>query len=54
MYSHVLVVANRFIIDTLNESVVDMPEEGREMLDRFLSPTGDERKTKLKKFWKRE
>jgi hypothetical protein len=30
-----------------------MPEEGRDMLNRFLSPTGEERRTKWK-FWKKE
>ena len=30
-------IANRFIIDTLNESVFDIPDEGREMLDRYLN-----------------
>lgn len=46
-------VANRFIIDTLNDSVVDLPDEGREMLNRCLSPTTDTPKQKWK-FWKKE
>lgn len=29
---------SRFIIDTLNDSVVDLPEEGWEKLDRILRP----------------
>lgn len=30
---------SRFIIDTLNESVFNLPNEGREMLNQYLSPT---------------
>lgn len=29
---------SRFIIDTLNDSVVDLPEEAWEKLDRYLRP----------------
>ncbi|PHH84477.1 hypothetical protein CDD83_1890 [Cordyceps sp. RAO-2017] len=29
---------NRFIIDTLNRSVVDLPPDGRRMLDAYLLP----------------
>lgn len=47
------VVANRFIIDTLNESVIDLPDEGREMLNRFLCPSSCATKQKWK-FWKKE
>jgi len=44
--------ANRFIIDTLNESVIDLPDEGRELLNRYLCPSSP---TKQKwKFWKKE
>ncbi|KAF4977204.1 hypothetical protein FZEAL_6232 [Fusarium zealandicum] len=43
---------NRFIIDTLNESVFDLPDEGRELLDRFLSPSSCSPKQKWK-FWKK-
>ncbi|KAJ4027926.1 hypothetical protein NW752_000175 [Fusarium irregulare] len=43
---------NRFIIDTLNESVIDLPDEGRELLNRYLCPSSP---TKQKwKFWKKE
>ncbi|KAM5370292.1 hypothetical protein ACJZ2D_008588 [Fusarium nematophilum] len=43
---------NRFIIDTLNESVVDLPDEGRELLNRYYCPSSP---TKQKwKFWKKE
>ncbi|KAF9760893.1 hypothetical protein IL306_004070 [Fusarium sp. DS 682] len=43
---------NRFIIDTLNESVIDLPDEGRELLNRYYSPSSP---TKQKwKFWKKE
>jgi hypothetical protein len=31
-------LASRFIIDTLNDSVVDLPEEAWEKLDRYLRP----------------
>ncbi|KAF4458476.1 hypothetical protein FALBO_14792 [Fusarium albosuccineum] len=44
---------NRFIIDTLNESVVDLPDEGRELLNRYLSPSTCATKQKWK-FWKKE
>lgn len=44
---------NRFIIDTLNESVVGLPDEGREMLERCLAPDSSPHKPKWK-FWKRE
>lgn len=47
------VIANRFIIDTLNESVIDLPDEGREMLNRYLSPSSCATKQKWK-FWKKE
>lgn len=34
-----MLLANRFIIDTLNNSVVDLlPEEGWEILDQYLHP----------------
>ncbi|KAI1053754.1 hypothetical protein LB507_007437 [Fusarium sp. FIESC RH6] len=47
-----LMPANRFIIDTLNESVIDLPDEGRELLNRYLCPSSP---TKQKwKFWKKE
>lgn len=49
-------IANRFIIDTLNDSVIDfLPEEGWEMLDRFLqhNEASVKRKSSLK-FWKKE
>ncbi|KAF4957245.1 hypothetical protein FGADI_3310 [Fusarium gaditjirri] len=43
---------NRFIIDTLNESVIDLPDEGRELLNRYLCPSSP---TKQKwKFWKKD
>lgn len=29
---------SRFIIDTLNDSVVDLPDEAWEKLDRYLRP----------------
>ncbi|KAH7011321.1 hypothetical protein EDB80DRAFT_386758 [Ilyonectria destructans] len=44
---------NRFIIDTLNESVVHLPDEGRELLNRYLCPTSCADKQKWK-FWKKE
>ncbi|KAI5461993.1 hypothetical protein BGZ63DRAFT_203401 [Mariannaea sp. PMI_226] len=44
---------NRFIIDTLNESVVDLPDEGRELLNRHLSPASYNDRTKWK-FWKKQ
>ncbi|KAJ4217078.1 hypothetical protein NW759_009026 [Fusarium solani] len=44
---------NRFIIDILNESVIDLPDEGREMLNRYLSPSSCATKQKWK-FWKKE
>jgi hypothetical protein len=47
-------VANRFIIDTLNDSLIDLPEEGQEMLDRCLrheSNLHDEKPRR--KFWKK-
>lgn len=43
---------NRFIIDTLNESLVELPDEGRDMLNHYLYPEAGERKTKWK-FWKK-
>lgn len=46
-------VASRFIIDTLNESVFDLPDEGREMLNRYLCPTTCPTKQEWK-FWKKE
>jgi hypothetical protein len=45
---------NRFIIDTLNDSLIDLPEEGQEMLDRCLrheSNLHDEKPRR--KFWKK-
>ncbi|KAM0553945.1 hypothetical protein ACHAPJ_007017 [Fusarium lateritium] len=43
---------NRFIIDTLNESVINLPDEGRELLNRYLCPSSP---TKQKwKFWKKD
>jgi hypothetical protein len=51
--SMLTVIANRFIIDILNESVIDLPDEGREMLNRFLSPSSCATKQKWK-FWKKE
>lgn len=47
------IIANRFIIDTLNESVIDLPDEGREMLNRYLCPSTCATKQKWK-FWKKE
>ncbi|KAK7415066.1 hypothetical protein QQZ08_012454 [Neonectria magnoliae] len=44
---------NRFIIDTLNESVVHLPDEGRELLNRYLCPPSSAEKQKWK-FWKKE
>ncbi|QPC69040.1 hypothetical protein HYE67_011271 [Fusarium culmorum] len=44
---------NRFIIDTLNESVIDLPDEGRELLNRYLCPSSPNNKKKWK-FWKKE
>ncbi|KPM34211.1 hypothetical protein AK830_g12358 [Neonectria ditissima] len=44
---------NRFIIDTLNESVVHLPDEGRELLNRHLGPPSSAEKQKWK-FWKKE
>ncbi|PHH60713.1 hypothetical protein CDD81_1331 [Ophiocordyceps australis] len=47
---------NPFIIDTLNNSVVDLPKEARDMLDQRLQPTSGctAPKTKRKrKFWSR-
>ncbi|PHH68958.1 hypothetical protein CDD82_163 [Ophiocordyceps australis] len=48
---------NRFIIDTLNNSVVHLPKEAREMLDQRLQPASRcaaAPKTKSKrKFWSR-
>ncbi|RGP61043.1 hypothetical protein FLONG3_10662 [Fusarium longipes] len=44
---------NRFIIDTLNESVIDLPDEGRELLNRYLCPSSPNTKQKWK-FWKKE
>ncbi|POR37314.1 Uncharacterized protein TPAR_02471 [Tolypocladium paradoxum] len=46
---------NPFIIDTLNNSVVDLPDEGWQMLDRCLRP-GPPTPTKQKpkrRFWSR-
>ncbi|KAF5021209.1 hypothetical protein F66182_6748 [Fusarium sp. NRRL 66182] len=43
---------NRFIIDTLNESVVNLPDQGREMLNRYLCPSSPTRQKW--KFWKKE
>ncbi|KAL5584439.1 hypothetical protein FOVSG1_013828 [Fusarium oxysporum f. sp. vasinfectum] len=43
---------NRFIIDTLNESVIDLPDEGRELLNRYLCPSSP-MKQKWK-FWKKD
>ncbi|KAI8401539.1 hypothetical protein FOFC_18408, partial [Fusarium oxysporum] len=47
-----LMPANRFIIDTFNESIVDLPDEGREMLNRYLCPSSCLAKQKWK-FWKK-
>ncbi|KAH6871696.1 hypothetical protein B0T10DRAFT_500298 [Thelonectria olida] len=44
---------NRFIIDTLNESIGDLPDEGREMLNRYLCPSSCLTKQKWK-FWKKD
>ncbi|CAM1500447.1 Fc.00g096090.m01.CDS01 [Cosmosporella sp. VM-42] len=44
---------NRFVIDTLNESVVDLPDEGREMLNRYLAPESCPQKPRWK-FWKKD
>ncbi|KAH7187903.1 uncharacterized protein BKA55DRAFT_696276 [Fusarium redolens] len=44
---------NRFIIDTFNESIVDLPDEGREMLNRYLCPSSCLTKQKWK-FWKKD
>lgn len=44
---------SRFIIDTLNESVIYLPDEGRELLNRHLSPASCIEKQKWK-FWKKE
>ncbi|KAK7421503.1 hypothetical protein QQX98_002202 [Neonectria punicea] len=44
---------NRFIIDTLNESVVHLPDEGRELLNRYLCPPSGAEKQKWK-FWKKD
>ncbi|KAF4449737.1 hypothetical protein F53441_7032 [Fusarium austroafricanum] len=44
---------NRFIIDTLNESVINLPDEGRELLNRYLCPSSPT-KQKWKKFWKKD
>ncbi|KAH7169689.1 uncharacterized protein B0J16DRAFT_359189 [Fusarium flagelliforme] len=43
---------NRFIIDTLNESIVDLSDEGRDMLNRYLYPSSCLAKQKWK-FWKK-
>ncbi|RBR18811.1 uncharacterized protein FIESC28_05861 [Fusarium coffeatum] len=47
-----LMPANRFIIDTLNESVIDLPDEGRELLNRYLCPSSPSKQKW--KFWKKE
>ncbi|KAF7556761.1 hypothetical protein G7046_g6207 [Stylonectria norvegica] len=44
---------SRFIIDTLNESVVNLPNEGRELLNRHLAPESSVRKSKWM-FWKKQ
>lgn len=44
---------SRFIIDTLNESVIDLPDEGRELLNRVLSPSSCTERHKWK-FWKKD
>lgn len=36
MAANNVTTANPFIIDTLNNSVIDLPDEGWEMLDRCL------------------
>ncbi|KAF5656567.1 hypothetical protein FHETE_10935 [Fusarium heterosporum] len=43
---------NRFIIDTLNESVIDLPNEGRELLNRYLCPSSPNKQKW--KFWKKD
>jgi hypothetical protein len=37
---------SRFIIDTLNDSVLDLPEEGWEKLDRYLRPESSKHEEK--------
>ncbi|KND89007.1 hypothetical protein TOPH_06235 [Tolypocladium ophioglossoides CBS 100239] len=46
---------NPFIIDTLNNSVVDLPDEGWQMLDRCLrsGPTTPAKQKPKRKFWSR-
>lgn len=34
-------IANGFIIDTLNDSIHDLPEEGWAMLDPFFHPANE-------------
>ncbi|KAH7149068.1 hypothetical protein B0J13DRAFT_550606 [Dactylonectria estremocensis] len=45
---------NRFIIDTLNESVINLPDEGRELLNRHLCPSASCADKQKWKFWKKE
>jgi hypothetical protein len=49
--------ASRFIIDTLNDSLVDLPEEGWEMLDsvymRQDHHQAPKEKSKHGRFWRR-
>lgn len=48
--------ANPFIIDTLNNSVVDLPAEGWQMLDRCLlrtTPPGSPKPKPKRRFWSR-
>jgi hypothetical protein len=45
---------NRFIIDTLNNSVVDLPEEGWQMLNRYLGTSrASTPKKEKRQFWNR-
>ncbi|TWU78439.1 hypothetical protein ED733_008856 [Metarhizium rileyi] len=39
---------NPFIIDTLNDSLIDLPDEGWDMLDRCLQPASQPSPTKAK------
>ncbi|KFA64612.1 hypothetical protein S40285_03951 [Stachybotrys chlorohalonatus IBT 40285] len=50
---------NRFIIDTLNSSVVNLPEEGWDMLNKYLGhqehdiPAKKSKRSSIQYFWKR-
>ncbi|KAM0473998.1 hypothetical protein ACHAP7_008014 [Fusarium lateritium] len=45
---------NRFIIDILNDSIIDinLPDEGRELLNRYLCPSSPNKQKW--KFWKKD